>query len=247
MNDFTQHSHISRILTNPRVLDNPQAFFDLYALPIRKFFLCLCGNADEADEQCQEFAVKFLTGSFDRFDASKGRFRDYLKSSLRNQVRKSAKFSAKLPGAIPENHDALDPKALQPIDSAMREFDSMEGKQIMQLVDEDMHADEQDGKNRYHSLLAFVLQYQQDRLEEFRQNGGRAKVAVSAIVDFFEQRFGERISTENAKQRLRRAKATFASKMISEIAVRLRQPTRETIREAAEEMNLWTYIHKEMT
>ena len=246
MNEFTQHSHISRILTNPNVLEDPQSFFELYSLPIRRFFLCLCRNADEADEQCQEFALKFMSGSFHSFDPSKGRFRDFLKSALRNQVKRNGKLAARRPGAIPDEHDVADPDQVSPFDRAICEFNAFEGEQIKHLVDKDMHANEVDGKNRYHSLLQFVLHYQRDRLQAFAESGGRSKIPVQAIVDFYREQHGEVVTPDTAKQRMHRAKSAYASKMISEIAVRQRNPTYATIRQDAEEMNVLVYVSKEL-
>ncbi len=246
MSDPTQHSHISRILTNPNVLQNPANFFDVYQVPIRKFFMCLCGNANEADEQFQEFAVKFLSGAFDSFKPEKGRFRDYLKTSLRNQVRRSIKKGANLAIQIPEDLSAADPNAVQPIELALREFDSIEGEQIKQLVDDDMRIEEEEGKNQFHSLLQFAISYQKNRLQKFTESGGKTKLPVSAIVEFFRDQFGESVSPDTAKQRMFRAKTAYSSKMISEISVRIADPSDVAIREAAREMGLAPYVEREL-
>jgi len=246
MNDSNEHSHISRILTNPNVLQNPSSFFEVYQLPVRKFFMCLCGNANEADEQFQEFAVKFLSGAFDSFKPEKGRFRDYLKMALRNQVKRSFKKGANFTVPIPEDMDAADPNALQPIENAMREFDTIEGEQIKQLVEDDMRADEQEGKNQFHSLLQFAIGYQKERLHEYTVSGGRSKIPVSAIVDFIQERFGETVSTDTAKQRMFRAKVMYASKMISEVSVRVTDPSHSAIHEAAQELGLAVYVESEL-
>jgi RNA polymerase sigma factor (sigma-70 family) len=246
MNDSNQYSHISRILTNPNVLQNPASFFDVYQLPVRKFFMCLCGNAHEADEQFQEFAVKFLSGAFDSFEPDKGRFRDYLKTALRNQVKRSYKKGANFLVPIPEDMDAADPNALQPIENALREFDTIEGEQIKQMVDSDMQADEADGKNQYHSLLQFAVDYQRERLHEYTVSGGRTKIPVAAIADFFLDRFGETVTSDTAKQRMFRAKVMYASKMIDEIGVRVTDPSHSAIREASRELGLAVYVESEL-
>lgn len=246
MNEPNQPSHISRILTNPNVLQNPASFFDVYQLPIRKFFMCLCGNAHDADEQFQEFAVKFLSGVFDSFKPGKGRFRDYLKKALRNQVKRSYKIGKRFAVPIPDDMDAADADALQPIENALREFDTLEGEQIKQLVEDDMRADEADGKNHYHSLLQFAIGYQRERLQEYTVSGGRTKIPVSAIVDFIKERFGDAVSTDTAKQRMRRAKSMYAAKMIQEITVRVSDPSHSAIREAASELGLAVYVESEL-
>jgi RNA polymerase sigma factor (sigma-70 family) len=246
MNESNQHSHISRILTNPNVLQNPASFFEVYQLPIRKFFMCLCGNAHDADEQSQEFAVKFLTGAFDSFKPEKGRFRDYLKTALRNQVKRSYKKGADFAVPISEDMDAADPNALQPIENALREFDTIEGEQIKQLVEDEMRSDEADGKNQFHSVLQFAIGYQRQRLHEFAVSGGRTKIPVSAIADFIQERFGETVTTDTAKQRMFRAKVMYASKMIDEIGVRVTDPSHAAVRDAANELGLAVYVESEL-
>ena len=246
MTDCHPQSHISRILTHPSVLQNPVTFFEVYEVPVRKFFTCLCRNIHEADEQFQNFAVKFLSGAFDKYTPAKGRFRDYLKRSLRNQVKRSARKGAKFAVPIPEDLDAADPSSWEPIENALREFDVIEGEQIKRLVEEDMRADEEDRLNQFHSILQFAVGYQQQRLNEFARDGGRIKVPVSAVVDFIRERFGEVVNSDNAKQRMFRAKVAYASKMIAEIGLRITDQSIDSIREAGRELGLLVYIEGEL-
>ena len=247
MNELSeQHSHISRILTNPRVLEDPKSFFEVYEAPIRKFFACIGGSSHDADEYFQEFAVKFLSGSFDGFSPDKGRFRDYLKASLRNQVRRSYNH-AKHPVPIPDDHDAEDVNAIAPVEAALKEFDTMEGEQIKQLVDNDMRDEEEQGLNHYHSLLRFAIEHQQKRVSEFAETGGKAKIPVKTLVEFLSKRDGQDVTLDTAKQRMFRAKTTFAAKIISEIGVRIGDSSEDAIREAAQELGLSVYIEAELS
>lgn len=250
MSNAEQHSHISRILTNPAVLQDPASFFDVYQVPIRKFFACLCRDATEADEQFQEFALKFMSGAFDSFKPEKGRFRDYLKTALRNQIARS--YGKKKNDAIQltDELDAVaeDPKARAPLEAALREFDSTEGKQIKHLVDQDMLVDEQDGKNAFYSLLQFAVNFQKARVDELRENpNGRSKISVSTLVDFIKDSTGETITKDTAKKRMFRAKSAYASKMIFEIGNRIGDPDLSAIRNAAEEMGLLVYVENEIS
>ncbi len=250
MSETEQPSHISRIMTNPAVLQDPTSFFDVYQVPIRKFFSCLCRDATEADEQFQEFALKFLSGAFDSFKPEKGRFRDYLKAALRNQVARS--FGKKKKDAVQITDEvaaiAEDRKTLAPLEAALREFDSIEGKQIKHLVEQDMLVDEQDGRNAFHSLLQYAVNFQKERLDEFRANPqGRSKISVSTIVEFIKDSTGETVSKDTAKQRMFRAKSAYASKMIFEIGNRIGDHDLSAVRNAAEEMDLLVYVDNEIS
>lgn len=249
MTDRVQHSHISRILTNPNVLRNPASFFEVYQIPVRKFFSCLCRDASEADEQFQEFALKFMSGAFDSFNSEKGRFRDYLKTVLRNQVARDYGRKKKDAIQMTEEMDAvaLDPKAQEPLNEALREFDATEGEQIKHLVDRDMSFDEADGKNAYHSLLQFAVNHQNRRLEELRENPkGKTKISVSTIVDFILESTGETVTKDTAKQRMFRAKSTYASKMIMEIGSRIGDSSIPAVQSAAQEMGLSVFVENEL-
>ena len=247
MDETSPHSHLSRILTNPAVLKDPKTFFDVYQIPIRKFFLCLCNSPTQAEDQFQDFAVKFLEGAFSKYDPEKGRFRDYLKQSLRHQVRKQYRKSKKAELSMPEDMDAVDPNLIQPVDAALSEFDAMEGEQIKQLVEQDMHADELDGENHFHSLLKFAIDFQRVRLAATTDVQGRSKIPVSEIVRFLGEQFGEVVSKDTAKQRMFRAKRAYASKIISEIGVRIGDTSPRAIRAASHELRLNVYIESELS
>lgn len=241
-----QNSHISQILTDPKVLKDPKTFFDVYEAPVRRFFASIGGSPHDSDEHFQEFAVKFLAGGFDAFDPVKGRFRDYLKASLRNQVRKSYRLASRAI-AIPDGHDAEDVHTLSPVEAALKEFDVIEGEQIKQLVDDDMRDEEQRGLNQFHSLLRFAIEHQHRRVSEFAATGGKTKIPVGAIAEFLSSEFGQVVTPDTAKQRMFRAKTAFAGKIISEISVRICESSHNAIRVAAQELGLAVYIEGELS
>jgi DNA-directed RNA polymerase specialized sigma24 family protein len=53
-----------------------------YCAAIYRYALRVLGDADGAEEVCQEFALRFVRGDFRRADPSRGRFRDYVKTSV---------------------------------------------------------------------------------------------------------------------------------------------------------------------
>jgi hypothetical protein len=108
--------------------------------------------------------------------------------------------------------------------------------------------DENQGRNAFHSLLQFAVNYQKERIEELRQNPKvRAKISVSTIVKFLEESSGEVVSKDTAKQRMFRAKSAYASKMICEIGNRIGDSDLAAIRSAAEEMGLLVYVENEIS
>src|SRR5262245_18030022 len=57
---------------------------DRYAGAVHRYLLGGMRDPDAAQELAQEFALRFLRGDFHRADPACGRFRDFVKRSLRN-------------------------------------------------------------------------------------------------------------------------------------------------------------------
>jgi RNA polymerase sigma factor (sigma-70 family) len=55
-----------------------------YSRPVYRYLLSLVRNPEAADELFQEFALRLVRGAFKQADPGRCRFRDYLRSSLRN-------------------------------------------------------------------------------------------------------------------------------------------------------------------
>ena len=68
-----------------------KCFMERYYGAVYRYFLAALRNPDAAQELFQEFAERFLRGSFKKFDPTKGRFRDYLRMALRNMIRDHCK------------------------------------------------------------------------------------------------------------------------------------------------------------
>src|SRR6266545_3004593 len=57
-----------------------------YHAPVYRYLLGATRDEDAAGDLCQEFAIRFLRGDFQRADPQRGRFRDYVKKALVNLV-----------------------------------------------------------------------------------------------------------------------------------------------------------------
>src|SRR5262249_5505389 len=57
---------------------------DRYSGAVHRYLLAGLRDPEAADELAQEFALRFLRGDFHRADPACGRFRDFVKRSLRN-------------------------------------------------------------------------------------------------------------------------------------------------------------------
>src|SRR5262245_16642471 len=64
-----------------------------------RYLTAATGDPDVAAELFQEFAVRFLRGDFRRASPDRGRFRDYLRATLINLVRRRATMAGQRPAA----------------------------------------------------------------------------------------------------------------------------------------------------
>ena len=82
-----------------------------YAGAVHRYLLSALGDPDAAAELDQEFAVRFLRGDFHRADPTRGRFRDFVKRSLRNLMidarRRRVKRPRPMGDHLPEPLDTL--------------------------------------------------------------------------------------------------------------------------------------------
>ena len=65
-----------------KVKQAQQTLLDRYGGAIRRYLLGSLRSEDAADEVFQEFALKLVSGAFQKADASHGRFRSFLKTTL---------------------------------------------------------------------------------------------------------------------------------------------------------------------
>src|SRR5262245_58730898 len=65
-----------------------------------RYLLASVRDADTAEELCQEFALKFLRGDFRHAHPQKGRFRDYLRTSLAHLIKGHRRRSARQPESL---------------------------------------------------------------------------------------------------------------------------------------------------
>jgi RNA polymerase sigma-70 factor (ECF subfamily) len=72
-----------------------------YSGAVYRYLLGAVRDADAAEELCQEFALRFLRGDFHRADPARGRFRDYLRTSLIHLVNDHYRRRARDPHPLP--------------------------------------------------------------------------------------------------------------------------------------------------
>lgn len=75
---------LSRISTHWSVVGNPTHFVLRYGPAIRAYLLALLGSESDAEDTLQDLLLKVVKGGFERATPDRGRFRFYLKTTVRH-------------------------------------------------------------------------------------------------------------------------------------------------------------------
>jgi RNA polymerase sigma-70 factor (ECF subfamily) len=201
-----------------------------YASCVYTYILQACRNADTAEELSQEFALRFVRGDYKNADPSKGRFRDYLRASLRNliadQYRKNKEVALNISSAERLPDESTDSQ-LADLD---REFHKHWREQVLRLTWNALReSDSESGRsNDYYTVL------------HYRSLNPNAK--SSEMADALTQQLGRSVNAEWVRQKLSRARKKFADLLATEVRRSLSEKTEEAIREELAALGLLKYI-----
>ncbi len=128
---------------------------------VYRYILGIVRNEDMAMDLTQEFATRFLRGDFKKANPERGRFRDFLKVSLRNLVmdfyRKQKVQREKGPRPLPDESSIPGSPADQ---SASDEaFVSSFREEVLARTWEALAEAERASGKSYHSVLRFQIQH----------------------------------------------------------------------------------------
>jgi Sigma-70 region 2 len=214
---------LDQISTHWPQLGDPVQFMMRYAPAIQAYFGRLIRNTHDADEVTQDFLLRGLTHGFLRTTQLHGRFRDYLKTAVRNAAltyltRKRAPASLE-PGLLPqEEENQADAEWLSQWYRCVidRAFQALE------------HQERQHADQLYWTVLRLKADYPE---EDSRRLAARAT-----------ERTGRPLSAEAFRKQLSRARRCFAELLAGEIARTLAAPTRQSVESELIELGLMPLV-----
>jgi RNA polymerase sigma-70 factor (ECF subfamily) len=193
-----------------------------------RYLLGILRDPVKAEEKTQDFAVRFLEGKFASADPGRGRFRDYLKTALRNLCR--AHWEAEKRNAcvlsLPEDSGAA-MTPLQEPGEADPLFDAAWRDELMSRTWEALQRVEEEDGPAHCTVLR--LKTEQPDLPS-RQ-----------MADLLAPKLGEVLSEAALLQRVRRARKCFADLLVAEVAHSLGQPTAGELERELIELGLLDY------
>jgi RNA polymerase sigma factor (sigma-70 family) len=195
-----------------------------YARAVRRYIGGIARNNDDADELAQEVMVRLLNGDFAGADPNRGRFRDLLRTAVRNMVRrhwtkanrrKSADLDPNIVGAADTHMDAA--------------WDGAWQQNVLDHAWAALKQHERDNPGtRAHTVLRLRTDFPTDTSEQLAER-------LSSYI-------GSPIRPDACRQILRRARVRFASLLIAEIQIGLSNPSPDRVKDELAVLGLLEYV-----
>lgn len=178
-----------------------------------------------AEELTQEFALRFIRGDFGKATPQQGRFRDYLKVSLRNLIadfyRKKAAEGAFVVPSVPIDTAAE-------ISSLDVEFSENWRRRLLNITWEQLQSFEVEKANYYYAVLYLRSQNPEASSDELALE--------------FTQRHSKVVSPDWIRQNLRRARRKFGELLIEEVGRTVNSIDRNDVDEEMASLGLKKYV-----
>lgn len=195
-----------------------------YARAIRRYVGGILKNAEDADELAQEAMVRLMKGDFAGADPDRGRFRDLLKTAVRNMIHNHwARANRRRPADV-------DPNELSIADEAAD--DPWLASWRQNVIDHAWAAlreyEREHPAGRAHTALQLRVENPDDSSEE--------------LAERLSARLGVAVRADACRQMLRRARLRFAELLIREIELGLADPTPDRVAEELAAVGLLEHV-----
>jgi RNA polymerase sigma factor (sigma-70 family) len=196
---------------------------------VYRYLLGMVRDEDVAMELTQEFAGRFLRGDFAKANPERGRFRDFLKVSLRNLVmdhyRKKKVRDGKVVKTFPDDTpDPADDSQRQANDEA---FVNSFREEVLARTWEALAEAERTSGKPYHTVLRFKIQH--------------PEMAGAAMAERLSAQLGKPMTDAAMRQTLHRARSEFADMLLDEVTRTLSKPGLEELTQELVELRLLDY------
>jgi RNA polymerase sigma-70 factor (ECF subfamily) len=197
---------------------------------VRQYMAGIVDDWGTAEELTQEFAIRFLRGDFKGADPERGRFRDFLKTSLRNlagsywrkrQLRCRPLSGSEQPAAPSSVEDDLD-----------QLFADQYRQTLLDRTWEALARVEKRTGRPYYSTLRYKAEHSEARTAE--------------LGDYIRACLGKLLTDEGVRQLLHRAREQFADLLVEEVARTLRTTDPKKLQEELSDLELLEYCQSSL-
>ena len=198
-----------------------------YAGAVHRYLLAALRDPELAADLDQEFALRFLRGDFHRADPASGRFRDFVKRSLRNLMINHLKSAKRRPlsgGGLPDEPAV----SVETIETNFDvQFSESWRKELMSRAWSALLDLQTRTGQPYHSVLRCRVDHPELR---------SADLAVE-----LSRQLGRELTANNVRQALLRARDKFVAYLLEEVSASLRHPSLDDIENELIDLGLLEY------
>lgn len=170
-----------------------------YGPPIHRYLLAATRDVEIAEELAQEFALRFIRGDLKNASPLRGRFRNYLKTVLRNIVNDYFRKLKK------ENHNAIndfcDASGLQTLEES---FNENWRQKLLERTWTRLREFAQSRDNHYYTVLSL--------------RAAKPDLNSGAMAEQLSRQIKLDVTSDWVRQNLKRARARFCEILVSEVA-----------------------------
>jgi RNA polymerase sigma factor (sigma-70 family) len=222
-------AYIEGIATDKLDLADPGRFLPRYAPAIRGYFASLMRNRCDAEDVAQDFFLRIMRNGFPHFSGGRGRFRDYLKTAIRNAARNYMKRT----GRPPSDAYIVAALASAPITNQVLDQEFIVHWRWCLLKRAWAKLRRHQGSapgNLFHTVLQLEAKYPEE---------SSAKLAdrASTLV-------GYPLQVATYRKQVSRARRLLAKLLVREVRLTLHQPSDDELDCELMDLGLWTWIQK---
>jgi len=200
-----------------------QALVLRYAKSVRRYVGGIVKQADDADELAQDVIVRLMKGDFGGADPTRGRFRDLLKTAVRNMVhnywaKSNRRKTADAELDLVAGTDDPDPAWEQSFQSNILDHAWAALKAF----------EKSNPTNPAHTLMKLRTEFPDATSDQLAE-----KLGV---------KLGKAIRADACRQMLRRARLKFAEALVDEVRMGLADPAPDRVAEELAHLGLLEYV-----
>lgn len=201
-----------------------ETLLEQYSGAVYRYLRGALGDPEAAEELAHEFALKFLSGAFQKADPRRGRFRDYVRKSLIhlvNDYHRQRKRSPRLLGsggpepAVPPNESETEAEG--------EDFLGCLREEVLDRVWQALQRD----YPRYHAIL-------QMRVEN-------PNMPSREIAEQLQPVWNKPLTAALVRKTIERARGKFAEALVDEVAVMTETGSRSELETELQRLDLFKY------